>query len=236
MLPDSTSDTPVNRGYYLIFEFTKEIKIDSIKISNGYLKSPKLYQLNNRTINYKLTFFPGSIYLSCVDKFGLQTFEIDRSLKELKVEIESYTQGDWYNDHCISEIQLFHKGKNILNTQTFKIKNEAGWYSSDRITCENGKIIDLVDFDSGNGLTNPLISKNRRFLLYTSGDDGCSSEIVDTQEGVVLQVGDYLMDNRLCPSKWLSNTTILVNQLSDSFEETGNEYIVDIMKMTKNKE
>ncbi|MTI19640.1 hypothetical protein E1176_01260, partial [Fulvivirga sp. RKSG066] len=174
MLPEGTAKNDNENLISLTINFPEEVEIEQIQISNGYLKSQHLYQANNRTETFIVKFDDNSkMSLNCKDTFGLQTFTINKKSKRIIIEISNWKMGDKYNDHCISELRIISNDKNLLTPKGYRIENNAGWYSSDVVTFNESNSVDMRTFDAINGLTDPLITNDRKFILYHSNSDGC---------------------------------------------------------------
>lgn len=108
-------------GEWIKLEKNSPVKISGIGITNGYVKSEKVYKANNRVKTIKVEFSNGeSITKGLKDGFGMNNLiEFDKPIetKYIKLTILEVYKGSKYTDTCISEIHAF-------NTSTIKMTKE----------------------------------------------------------------------------------------------------------------
>lgn len=104
-------DTVEGINQYIEFNFFIPINIESISIRNGYSKSEKLFNANNRVKTFDILLnntFKSTIDLK--DTMEVQKFEIkSNNVKSIRFVIRDIYKGSKYNDTGISEVSFnFH--------------------------------------------------------------------------------------------------------------------------------
>jgi len=107
-------------SFYLVF--TKNIKIDEIRILNGFGKSEKLYRENNRIKEFRISLSKNA-KISEEEVFILKDENRYQTLKLKKEYVTDYVymyslgenayRGTKYDDTCISEVQFYYRGNKI---------------------------------------------------------------------------------------------------------------------------
>ncbi|MCL0080857.1 hypothetical protein M1N64_01315 [Peptococcaceae bacterium] len=104
-------------GEWLSFNSEKKFDLNTLQITNGYLKSERLYYRNNRIAELKLVSSEGdSKVLRLKDHtLGMQDFEIGfKNIHGVKIIITEVFKGSHFNDLCISELRFNNQ---LLNLQ-----------------------------------------------------------------------------------------------------------------------
>lgn len=111
--------------------FDKYITMDEIRFAAGYFKSKELFKLNNRlkeiniAVTDKIKKESKIITLTFNDKMEFQSKKIKKiKVKSIFFSIEKVYSGLKYNDTCISEIQFFNNGKEIIINNKKKLKQQ----------------------------------------------------------------------------------------------------------------
>lgn len=99
-------------GESFTVECFEEVTMSGLIISNGYCKSQKLFELNNRLKDITIVFDDGSqMRTTLKDGFenrkAVVDFGRDVTTKTVTVIIESVYNGDDYNDTCVSEVEYY---------------------------------------------------------------------------------------------------------------------------------
>lgn len=100
-------------GEQLSFDFSQPVKIDAIKIWNGYQRSTNTYQSNARLKSFSLGESTGKLYeYTLRDDEAAQRVDLRVPLEsKFELKINSAYDGAKYQDLAISEILFFEKGK-----------------------------------------------------------------------------------------------------------------------------
>ena len=101
-------------------EFTEQKWVDGILISNGYLKSEKLYKANNRVRKLSIKTSAGQdIVRELKDEFSVQNVLLPmQKIKWIEVTILDFVKGELYTDHCISEFHPVFENKKLTEAES----------------------------------------------------------------------------------------------------------------------
>lgn len=94
-------------GEWVEFSFDDPMKVDNLKIINGYVKSDIAFSNNNRVKTATLEFSDGSkktILLKDTSK--TQIIQIGKKTKTIRLTISEVYKGKVYDDTCLSDIDI----------------------------------------------------------------------------------------------------------------------------------
>ncbi len=126
-----TENSQNNKIQFMIV-FSKQISIDEIRIMNGYGFSNDTFKKFNKVAGINIYFESGQ-KLCGLESHTLKDQKEFQSLKFAKAyEADRITfntdgtsyRGSAYDDTCITEIELYHKGKKIIILNAEKLLNE----------------------------------------------------------------------------------------------------------------
>jgi hypothetical protein len=207
--------------YHQWIEIDGHAYADSIRIMNGYNRSPELFARNNRITQIKLIINDKTVKtVDLSDKMGWHEISFPRRLcHSIKLVFTGIRKGS-DNDTCISELALYDMGTKIdfaLPKMVLYSTGETGdadAFDNNFIMTASGKIVFRMDDD-----TLPVWSPSRRRIAFA--DSRKSGEIwiriVDVAEGRSIcykQLATLSKDDYIAvpdDMKWVGETTFLVD-------------------------
>ncbi len=206
--------------YHQWIQFDGRVYADRLSIMNGYNRSKKLFQRNNRITQINLIINEEPVKtVVLADRMGWHDISFPRQLcRSIRLVFTGVQKGP-DNDTCISEVVLHDRGKKIdfgLPKMVLLSPGEVGdadWIDNYYIATVSGKIAFGVD-----GETLPAWSPSHRRIAFPDSKQsgGVWIRIVDLVEGrsiyykrlAVLSKNDYILG--LDDMKWTGETVLSV--------------------------
>ncbi len=214
-------------GESITVEFAEPVSFDEIQIVNGFV-SKDYYLKNNRVKTLRLTqvakeHFQQKDYTlkDNVQDWQSIKFDLLQTAQTLTLEIRDIYRGSKYDDTCLDDIRLLHKGKvipfeNIANLKAVQVENSKQMLNTNQT--EFKKQFDSL-FIKMRGFSYGLDTSHS--CIYLLATDGSNNSLIINEEYTIFQYGrifDSFEKAKIYSSSIDSHTT---NYVIENFFESN---------------